>query len=175
MSIETDLATIAKNSTRIADALELIAKNGGTTVTSVAASPATEPAAAPAKPATPKAATKPTEPKTVEPSAAELEAAAAEVARVAAEEAAAEEARVAAEAAAAAPEVDPLAPAVEAAEPAGDRKYGPDDVDTIRAALVAYRQIEGAPAVMKLLEEFGAKDMPSLDPDKYDAIMARIA
>jgi hypothetical protein len=64
----------------------------------------------------------------------------------------------------AAVEVDPLA------EPAGE----PPTIDEVRAALKAYRDVEGAAAMMEVLKNHGAANLQDLKVDQYAAIIAAV-
>ncbi len=157
MSIETNLE-------RIAAALEKIAEQGGSiTVTNTTVETArvgeveqsTTKAVTTRKPAA-KPVEKPVEPETPpveEP--AETQAPADDAKIVHKEEAPPAE-----------PEIDPLddvpPPATEITQ------------EQVRAALKAYRDIEGSAAMMEVLKNHGAENMSGLKPEKYAEVMAII-
>ena len=60
------------------------------------------------------------------------------------------------------PEVDPLDASEE------------HDKESVRAALMEYREIEGTEALMSVLGEFGAKTLDAVKEDDYAAIVARV-
>lgn len=62
------------------------------------------------------------------------------------------------------PEVDPLE----------ETDAKPPTVDEVRAALKAYRDIEGAAAMMDILKQHGAETLTALKPENYAAVIAAV-
>jgi len=145
------MATIEQNLERIATALETIAKNGGSL--SVVHNQVGEVSE-----------TK------VDVKAGEDAAAKAAADKKAAEAAAAKKAaadKKAAEEAAAKKAADAAA----ASAATGDGKT----IDDVRAALKAYREIEGAAAMLDVLKEFGAENLQALKPEHFAAVIAKVS
>lgn len=48
-------------------------------------------------------------------------------------------------------------------------------IDDVRAALKAYREIEGAAAMLDVLKEFGAENLQALKPEHFAAVIAKVS
>lgn len=140
------MATIEQNLERIATALETIAKNGGSL--SVVHQQVGEVSET-------KVDVKAGDDAAAKKAAADKKAAEAAAKKKADEEAAAKKA------------------ADEAAAKAatGD---GPS-IDDVRAALKAYREIEGAAAMLDVLKQFGAENLQALKPEHFADVIAKVS
>ncbi len=65
------------------------------------------------------------------------------------------------------------APRAEAPKPAEPAKKKVEiTLDQVRDKIKAYAAVEGKPAAVELIKEFGADVVSDIDPDKFEAIMA---
>lgn len=141
------MATIEQNLERIATALETIAKNGGSLSV--------------------------VHQQVGEVSETKVDVKAGDDA--AAKKAAAD--KKAADAAAAKKKADEDAAAKKAADEAAAKAAteGGASIDDVRAALKAYREIEGAAAMLDVLKEFGAENLQALKPENFAAVIAKVS
>lgn len=142
--------TIEQNLERIANALEAIAANGGgLSVTNVVTTAAGDDGAAEKAAAAAKAAA---DKKAKDEAAAKAKAEAA--AKEKAEKEAAEKA---------------------AAEAAVSKPADGPSIDDVRLALKAYREIEGAAAMLDVLKSFGAENLQALKPEHFADVIAKVS
>lgn len=165
MSIEENIARLAEAQERTATALEaILAHLGGAGEQGLGGLLAKHAAAGDIIPDDQAAA----EAKAAEEAEAKKKAAAAAAKKKAEAEAAAKKKAEEEAAAAKAAEVDPLAD-----PPAAEEK--PITIDDVRKALMDYRAIEGAPAMMEILKTHGKADsLGAVKPENFAAIMTAV-
>lgn len=148
MSIESNLKTLAENSTRIADALEtLVSKLGhiGAATASVETAAPAQPAAAPVAPQAPAAPTAPVAEQPAPTAPAAPQAPSAPVAPAA-----------------------PAAPAQPAAAPA----MTPEELNN--ALVVEFQRLGGREKIDAAIREFGAATITDLPAEQYQPLLAKV-